>query len=114
MSSREGTKWPSVPGDGEPELKTGTIEIQTIELIILSEIQPLPFPIDEEGEAAESLRLSTGTWTCADRRCSAISFSGTGLARQCNYFHQQASWRSRLFSHQIHPEGARDYLVPSR
>ena len=39
------------------ELKTGTIEIQAKELIILSESNPVPFPIDEEGEAGENLRL---------------------------------------------------------
>ena len=45
-------------GTENRELKTGTIEIQAKELFILSESSPVPFPIDEEGEAAENLRLN--------------------------------------------------------
>ena len=103
-------------GTENPDLKTGKIEVQAKELIILSESNPLPFPIDEEGEAAENLRLKyrymdlrrpkmQRNLILRDRAAQAVR----------NYFHHQGFLEIETpFLTKSTPEGARDYLVPSR
>ena len=103
-------------GTENPDLKTGKIEVQVKELIILNESNPLPFPIDEEGEAAENLRLKyrymdlrrpkmQRNLILRDRAAQAVR----------NYFHHQGFLEIETpFLTKSTPEGARDYLVPSR
>ena len=103
-------------GTENRELKTGTIEIQAKELFILSESNPVPFPIDEEGEAAENLRLR---YRYLDLRRSKMQRNLILRDRAAqavrNYFHQQGFLEVETpFLTKSTPEGARDYLVPSR
>ena len=103
-------------GTENPDLKTGKIEVQVKELIILNESNPLPFPIDEEGEAAENLRLKyrymdlrrpkmQRNLILRDRAAQAVR----------NYFHHQGFLEIETpFLTKSTPKGARDYLVPSR
>ena len=104
-------------GTENRELKTGTIEIQTKELFILSESNPLPFPIDdEEGEAAENLRLK---YRYLDLRRPKMQRNVILRDRAAqavrDYFHQQGFLEVETpFLTKSTPEGARDYLVPSR
>jgi aspartyl-tRNA synthetase len=104
-------------GTENRELKTGTIEIQTKELFILSESNPIPFPIDdEEGEAAENLRLKYRYLDLRRTKMQRNILLRDRAARAVrDYFHQQGFLEIETpFLTKSTPEGARDYLVPSR
>ncbi|MBV9368343.1 MAG: Asp-tRNA(Asn)/Glu-tRNA(Gln) amidotransferase GatCAB subunit C, partial [Frankiales bacterium] len=45
------------PGNENPELPTGAIEVVTDVLTVLSESAPLPFPLDEHTDVGEEIRL---------------------------------------------------------
>ncbi len=115
--SAVGTVAPRLPGTENPRLATGAVEVQARELTILSEAKTPPFYINEpDAPVDESLRL---TYRYLDIRREPM------LARLL--------LRSRLISeirrvHEAHgfvdvetpilikstPEGARDFIVPSR
>ena len=103
-------------GTENRELKTGTVEVQVHELMVLNESNPVPFPIDEEGEAAENLRLK---YRYLDLRRSKMQRNLILRDRAAqavrNYFHSQGFLEIETpFLTKSTPEGARDYLVPSR
>lgn len=96
--------------------KTGAIEIEVNELVILSESHTPPFPMDGKQEVHEDLRLR---YRYLDIR--------KGLILQNLYLRHKVMQLTRLFlsNHDFieittpilarsTPEGARDYLVPSR
>jgi len=105
------------PPDMEnPNLKTGTIEVLVDTLRVLNSSLTPPFPLDEETEVSENLRLK---YRYIDLR--RPSMAGNLILR-----HRAAqSVRSYLDVNNFleietpvltrsTPEGARDYLVPSR
>ena len=97
------------------ELATGTVEIAVTEAHILNSSQPPPFPIDAEG-TAEDIRLR---YRYLDLRRPAMqrNLRRRALAVQATRSYLDGAgfveietpilWRAT-------PEGARDYLVPSR
>ncbi len=97
-------------------MKTGEIEIAVGELEVLSPADPLPFPVAEKSDVRESTRLSY----------RFLDLRRTGLHRRIQLRSEViASIRRRMtemgfaeFQTPIltssSPEGARDYLVPSR
>jgi aspartyl-tRNA synthetase len=99
-----------------PKLKTGAIEILVDELRILNSSETPPFPLDEEIEVSDNLRLQ---YRYLDLRRPEI-------AKNLVLRHQALQTvRSYLNDHNFleietpmltrsTPEGARDYLVPSR
>jgi aspartyl-tRNA synthetase len=103
-------------GTENPELKTGAIEIQARELFILSESNPIPFPIDDEGEAAENLRLKYRYLDLRRPKMQRnIILRDRAAQAVRNYFRQQGFLEIETpFLTKSTPEGARDYLVPSR
>jgi aspartyl-tRNA synthetase len=103
-------------GTENPDLKTGQVEIQARELRILSESNPPPFPVDEDADAAENLRLK---YRYLDLRRTRMQRNL--LLRHCaaksvrEYLHGQGFLEIETpFLTKSTPEGARDYLVPSR
>src|SRR5271154_5291229 len=62
-------------GNENPELATGGVEVAADEVEVLSEADPLPFPIEGSGEVSEDIGSSTGTWTSGARtprgRCAS-------------------------------------------
>jgi aspartyl-tRNA synthetase len=106
---------PRVPGTENPKLATGDIEVIPDELKILNRADDLPFPIDAEIHN-EDLRL---TYRYYDLRRPELS-------RNLRIRHRAAkATRDYLDSHgfveietpilsKSTPEGARDFLVPSR
>ena len=107
----------SRPADMDnPKLKTGAIEILVDELRILNTSETPPFPLDEETEVSDMLRLQ---YRYLDLRRPEI-------ANNLVLRHQALQTvRSYLNAHDFleietpmltrsTPEGARDYLVPSR
>ena len=99
-----------------PHLPTGSIEIRAHALEVLNEATPLPFSIEDEVQASESLRLEHRHLDL--RRPQML---------QLLQLRSRVSQLTRQFLHAQHfievetpiltkstPEGARDYLVPSR
>ncbi|MBI4251678.1 MAG: aspartate--tRNA ligase [Candidatus Tectomicrobia bacterium] len=107
---------PRPQGMQNPNLATGEIEVRITTLEILSEAKTAPFPIEDETGANEALRLQ---YRYLDLRRPSL---------QRNFFlrHQVTqAIRNYLTGHgfvdietpvltRSTPEGARDYLVPSR
>jgi aspartyl-tRNA synthetase len=103
-------------GMGNPALKTGEIEVLVNDLKILNEAKTPPFPLDEETETSESVRLK---YRYIDLRRPAIQrnliFRSKVAAETRRYF-QEAGFievETPVLTKST-PEGARDYLVPSR
>jgi aspartyl-tRNA synthetase len=98
------------------KLPTGEVELQIAELAVLSEAEPLPFPVNMEAEYPEDMRLK---YRFLDLRRDAVHRNIVLRSRVI------ASIRRRMIEQGFtefqtpiltasSPEGARDYLVPSR
>jgi aspartyl-tRNA synthetase len=112
----EGSVLQRPSGTENPNLKTGTIEVQAGTLKILSESIPPPFPIDEEGEVAENLRLKYRYLDLRRpmmQRNLLLRYQAARSVRE--YLDGQGFVEIETpFLTKSTPEGARDYLVPSR
>ncbi|MHB8421640.1 MAG: aspartate--tRNA ligase [Leptospirales bacterium] len=104
----EGTYNTSIP--------TGTLEIRVQELHVLNNCPTPPFPIDDRIEVSEVLRL---TYRYLDMRRSTLKESLHLRAELThfirNYLHGEGFWEIETpILTRSTPEGARDFLVPSR
>ena len=98
------------------KLKTGEIEVLVNNLRILNSSNTPPFPLDEEGEISETLRLK---YRYLDLRRPSMA---ENLVRRHQAAHAIRSYLHEQMFLEIEtpvltrstPEGARDYLVPSR
>ena len=103
-------------GTSNAELATGEIDLRAGELTILNEADPPPFPLNDDTEAGEDLRLK---YRFLDLRRPALQRSLMVRHRMYQITHD---YFDRLAFIEIEtpvlmkstPEGARDYLVPSR
>jgi aspartyl-tRNA synthetase len=104
------------PAMDNPNLKTGAIEILVDELRILNASKTPPFPLDEEVDVSENLRLKyryldlrrpdmTANLVFRHRTVQAIRTFLDGN----NFLEVETPVLTKST-----PEGARDYLVPSR
>jgi aspartyl-tRNA synthetase len=103
-------------GTANPKLRTGEIEVLAKELKILNVAKTPPFPIEDEAEVAEETRL----------KYRYLDLRRPGLQRNLILRHQVAkevrNYFDRLGFLEVEtpmlfkstPEGARDFLVPSR
>jgi aspartyl-tRNA synthetase len=97
-------------------MDTGEIEITASKIVVLNKAEVLPFQIDEESKANEDLRLK---YRYLDLRSSAMQ--NTIKMRSETTFAVR-EWMTSNGFYEIEtptfikstPEGARDYLVPSR
>jgi aspartyl-tRNA synthetase len=99
-----------------PEMPTGEIEVVAETLIILNRSEVLPFPIEEETTAKEELRL----------KYRYLDLRSAGMQKRIRLRHEVSfavrEWMKGQGFYEIEtptfikstPEGARDYLVPSR
>jgi aspartyl-tRNA synthetase len=111
-----GTVEPRPAGTGNPELATGEIDLRAAGLTILSEAEPPPFPVNDDTEAGEDLRL----------KFRFIDLRRPSLQRTLMFRHRMYQITHEYFDRhgfieietpvlmKSTPEGARDYLVPSR
>jgi aspartyl-tRNA synthetase len=103
-------------GTVNPDMHTGEIEIDGKELLILNRSEPLPFPIDEYHEVGEETRL----------KYRYIDLRRPEMLQRLKLRAAITSYIRRFLDEQgfldvetptltkATPEGARDYLVPSR
>jgi aspartyl-tRNA synthetase len=103
-------------GTENPRLPTGEIEVRATDVTILNESRPLPFAIEDEGEVDELVRLK---YRYLDLRRPALLRNfrlRDALCRSVRtYLHAQGflEVETPILTRQT-PEGARDFLVPSR
>jgi len=99
-----------------PELPTGDVEIETTELVIYSKAETPPFEIKDEVKTNEELRLK---YRYLDLRRNEMQHNLMLRSKAYqiirNYYHQHdfAEIETPVLMRST-PEGARDYLVPSR
>jgi len=103
-------------GMENPELKTGHVEVMVHELEILNESKTPPFLLDVEAETSENVRLK---YRYLDLRRAQIQrnliLRSRVAAEVRNFFQAHGFIEVETpFLTKSTPEGARDYLVPSR
>jgi len=99
-----------------PAMETGEIEVIASKLVILNKAEVLPFQIDEESKASEETRLK---YRYLDLRSAAMQKS---IKMRSETTFAVREWMTSKGFYEIEtptfikstPEGARDYLVPSR
>ena len=98
------------------KLKTGTMEIMATQLRILSEPETPPFPIEENSQTKEEIRLKNRTLDLRRpdlQRNMMVKSKVSQLARDFMAREGFLEIETPMLGKST-PEGARDYLVPSR
>jgi len=104
------------PGTENPYIKTGDVEVQARALKVLNEATPAPFLIEDDTDAGEALRLR---YRYLDLRRPALQKNLILRHRVCKVVRDYLTEKGFLevetpMLTKSTPEGARDYLVPSR
>jgi len=107
---------PRPPGTENPKLATGGVEVHVNELKVLNESRALPFPIEDGVEVDELTRL---TYRYLDLRRPSMyrNFALRDAVYRATraYLHRHEFVEVETpFLIRTTPEGARDFLVPSR
>ncbi|GEL19046.1 aspartate--tRNA ligase [Pseudonocardia asaccharolytica DSM 44247 = NBRC 16224] len=103
-------------GNENPDLATGEIEVTALEIDVLSESAPLPFPIDEHTEVGEEVRLK---YRYLDLRrpgpaaALRLRSEANRIARAVLHERDFVEVETPTLTRST-PEGARDFLVPAR
>jgi aspartyl-tRNA synthetase len=104
------------PGNENPELATGEVELAVTEIEVLSESDPLPFQIEDAAELSEEVRLRyryldirRPEMAAALRARSAAAYLVGDVMRSHGFVNVETPFLTRST-----PEGARDFLVPVR
>ena len=103
-------------GTANPELPTGEIEVYASEIEVLSEAKELPVPVFGEPDYPEDLRLTYRFLDLRRETLHAIIMKRLAITRSIRRRMHEAGFNE--FPTPIltasSPEGARDFLVPSR
>jgi aspartyl-tRNA synthetase len=104
------------PGNENPDLPTGEIEVVADEVEVLSKADPLPFPIEDSAEVSEDIRLKyryldirRSETARALRIRSQAAYLLSDVMREHRFVNVETPYLTRST-----PEGARDFLVPVR
>lgn len=103
-------------GTENPKLASGMVEVQATQIAVLNPSQPPPFEIDDQAEVSDDVRMR---WRYVDLRRPSVQAK---LALRHRMMHAMRQMLHALGFLDIEtpiltkstPEGARDYLVPSR
>ncbi len=111
-----GTVVPRLPGTENPNLSTGAIEVAADRIVILNTSRTTPFPISDNISVDESLRLK---YRYLDLRRPSMRDNIVLRHRVVKVIRDYLDERDFLeietpILMKSTPEGARDYLVPSR
>src|SRR6201982_2909578 len=103
-------------GNENPELPTGAIEVAAEEVEVLSEADPLPFPVEGSTEISEDVRIKyryldirREDTARALRVRSTAAYLLSDVLRDHGFVNVETPYLTRST-----PEGARDFLVPVR
>jgi aspartyl-tRNA synthetase len=103
-------------GNENPDLPTGEIEVAATAVEVLSEADPLPFPIEGGGELHEEIRLRyryldirRPEMAAALRARSRAAYLVNEVMAEHRFVNVETPFLTRST-----PEGARDFLVPVR
>jgi aspartyl-tRNA synthetase len=99
-----------------PKLPTGEVELQIAELAVLSEAEPLPLPVNTEADYPEEMRLKYRFLDLRREQMHAnIVLRSKVIASIRRRMIEQGfmEYQTPILTASS-PEGARDYLVPSR
>src|ERR1700723_1699756 len=103
-------------GNENPELPTGDVEVAADEVEVLSEADPLPFPVEGSAEVSEDIRLKyryldirREDTARALRVRSRAAYLLSDVMREHRFVNVETPYLTRST-----PEGARDFLVPVR
>jgi aspartyl-tRNA synthetase len=107
---------PRLPGTENPQMATGEIEVKTKQVKILNISDALPFNIDDKLEINDNLRLK---YRYLDLRRPKMQINMNLRHQTCmeirNYLNNKGFLDIETpFLTKSTPEGARDYIVPSR
>ncbi|MGE0641542.1 MAG: aspartate--tRNA ligase [Thermoanaerobaculia bacterium] len=104
------------PESINPKMPTGEIEILVDRAVVLSKCDPLPFPIDTRAEVSEDTRLKYRFLDLRRPELARNLILRHRIAHETRaYFHEQGFLEIETpILTKSTPEGARDYLVPSR
>jgi len=99
-----------------PQIATGEVEVKAQTLLLLNEAKTPPFPIEDESRTAEDTRLR---YRYLDLRRSRMQRNIRLRHRACQAVREHFDTHGFIevetpFMTRSTPEGARDYLVPSR
>src|SRR2546430_8784449 len=101
-----------------PKLATGDVEVQAAEIIVLNDARTLPFQLDasEEALAAEDLRLKYRYLDLRRPQLQANLRLRHRMILEINRYMDEQGFTQIETPNLIKstPEGARDYIVPSR
>ena len=103
-------------GNENPELPTGGIEVAAEQVEVLSEADPLPFPVEGNADISEDIRIKyryldirREDTARALRVRSAAAYLLSDVMRDHGFVNVETPYLTRST-----PEGARDFLVPVR
>jgi aspartyl-tRNA synthetase len=112
----KGTVIPRPDGTVNPNMKTGEVEIQVLECKLLNRSRPLPFMLDEHSDINENIRLK---YRYLDLRRPQLQYNLILRSKVAQLTRSYLTDNGFLeletpFLTKSTPEGARDFLVPSR
>jgi aspartyl-tRNA synthetase len=99
-----------------PQIPTGSIEVRARTLLLLNESKTPPFPLEDEGKTQEETRLRYRYLDLRRSRMQAnlrLRHAASLVVRQHMSEHGFVEIETPFLTRST-PEGARDYLVPSR
>ena len=107
---------PRPEGTVNTEMKTGEVEIQVLECKLLNRSKPLPFMLDEHSDINENIRLK---YRYLDLRRPQLQYNLILRSKVAQLTRSYLSDNGFIeletpFLTKSTPEGARDFLVPSR
>lgn len=103
-------------GNINPDIATGEIEVAVQEIEILNKAETLPFTVEDEVKAGEELKLKYRYIDLRRPKLQNILIQRHRITRESRDFLDQQGFievETPILTRST-PEGARDYLVPSR